>query len=295
MSAGLLGNIGLLTSPRMSQYALTILQSIMERENGWETLTSSFILRVVQLIASPYSPINVCRPATAILKKLVEAHPSRAPNPSTSTSTATPPPDAAYRFGFAVVFEQIRKARGFLETLVNRLGSAETATVQNGMNLLNALLSHVNESRWDELIRELERLNVRKAVVRLMTLHEIEELTSCILDFQANILRVTVRKRETAVDPVMEDSHDKALQTIWEASGLEEEYDRHGDLVKWRKLGFETEDMTHEFRNTGALGLGCLVSFVLLSACDAITNMWLQRSFIQSNANFSMVRVILHS
>jgi hypothetical protein len=33
------------------------------------------------------------------------------------------------------------------------------------MMLINSLLSHVNDTRWDEFIAELDRLNVRKAVV----------------------------------------------------------------------------------------------------------------------------------
>jgi len=31
--------------------------------------------------------------------------------------------------------------------------------------LINSLLSHVNDTEWDEFISELERLNVRKAVI----------------------------------------------------------------------------------------------------------------------------------
>lgn len=31
--------------------------------------------------------------------------------------------------------------------------------------LINSLLSHVNDVRWDEFISELEQLNVRKAVI----------------------------------------------------------------------------------------------------------------------------------
>lgn len=266
------------TSGNTLAYALTAMQNLMELEKGWATLTASFIMRVVHLIASPNSPINVCRPATAILKKLVEAHPSRAPNAS-SSSTGTPllPPDSPYRFGFGLVFDQMRKARGFLETLVNRLGSAETAMAQYSMNLINALLTHVDDARWDEFIGELERLNVRKAVVRLMSLHEIEELTSCILDFQVNILRVTVRKKETPVNPEYDVTHDMALQAIWDASRLEEEYDEHGHFIKWRKLGFETEDISHEFRAVGILGLECL------------------RSFVQLDTDFSMLMLEQHS
>ena len=97
-------------------YALTAIQNLMERPYGWSSLSSSFILRVVQILSSSTSPINVCRPATAILKKLVEAE------PSTSAEV--------HRYGFGVVFEQMRKERGFLETVVGRLGSADTAMAQ---------------------------------------------------------------------------------------------------------------------------------------------------------------------
>lgn len=31
--------------------------------------------------------------------------------------------------------------------------------------LINSLLSHVSDARWDEFIYEIERLNVRKAVI----------------------------------------------------------------------------------------------------------------------------------
>lgn len=31
--------------------------------------------------------------------------------------------------------------------------------------LINSLLSHANDSRWEEFIAELERLNVRRAVI----------------------------------------------------------------------------------------------------------------------------------
>lgn len=33
------------------------------------------------------------------------------------------------------------------------------------MMLINSLVSHASDTRWEEFIAELERLNVRKAVV----------------------------------------------------------------------------------------------------------------------------------
>lgn len=109
------------------------MQNLMELDYGWSGLTDEFILTVVHILASPQSLINVCRPATAILKKLVEADPSSLPGPqaaSSSRALPTAPPGSVYRYGFQKVFAQMRKERGSLETVVNRLGSAEMAMAQ---------------------------------------------------------------------------------------------------------------------------------------------------------------------
>src|SRR5690348_3690596 len=108
------------------------MQNLMELDYGWGTLDDNFIFRVVQILSSSQSLINVCRPATAILKKLVEADPMSATGTAIASSSANPPtqPGSIYSYGFPVVLEQMRKERGFLETVVNRLGSADTAMAQ---------------------------------------------------------------------------------------------------------------------------------------------------------------------
>ncbi|KAF4610887.1 hypothetical protein D9613_007022 [Agrocybe pediades] len=252
------------TSGNTLAYALTAMQNLMELDYGWATLSDDFILTVVKILSSSQSLINVCRPATAILKKLVEADPS-VPGPQAAGSSRTPStqPGSIYRYGFQVVFEQMRKESGFLETVVNRLGSADTAMAQHSMMLINSLLAHaLDDDRWEEFISELERLNVRRAVVRLMSLHTIEDLTSCILDFQANIVRLTYRKKTSYVDPEFVESHAAAFDAIWKCSKLEPDINEDGEEFKWRKLGFETEDVIQEFNHVGVLGLECLRKFV---------------------------------
>ncbi|KAH7927302.1 hypothetical protein BV22DRAFT_1007169 [Leucogyrophana mollusca] len=246
-------------------YALTSMQNLMDHDYGWSTLDDAFIYKVVQILSSSNSLVNVCRPATAILKKLVEADPTNAPGPLVASSSRSPPvapPGSVYRYGFQVVFEQMRKVKGSLETVVNRLGSADTAMALHSMMLINSLLSHVNDDRWDEFISELEQLNVRKAVVRLMSDHTTDELTSSILDFQANIVRVTYRKKSTLVEPEVEPAHNTALQYIWNCSKVQEGRDDEGEVLKWRKLGFMSESLLQEFQDVGVLGLDCLRHFV---------------------------------
>ena len=112
------------------QYALVAMQHLMELDYGWSDLDETFIFKVVQILSSPQSLINVCRPATAILKKLVEADPRNATGPATagsSRSVPRPPSGSIYVYGFAVVFDQMRKDSRLLETVINRLGSADTA------------------------------------------------------------------------------------------------------------------------------------------------------------------------
>lgn len=114
----------------LSQYALAALHNLMELDYGWSRLEDTFILHIVRILSSSQSLVNVCRPATAILKKLVEADPSTAPGPGTHHN-ATNQSNSVYQYGFAVVFEQIRKEPGMLETVVGRLGSADTAMAQH--------------------------------------------------------------------------------------------------------------------------------------------------------------------
>lgn len=96
-----------------------------------------------------------------------------------------------------------------------------------------------------------------------MSLHTIEDLTSCILDFQANMVRVMHRKKKTSVDPDNEPIHAEVLHYIWDSGGLEVAEDETGFIIQWRNLGFESEDIIAEFSEVGVLGLDCLVCFQL--------------------------------
>ncbi|PCH36212.1 hypothetical protein WOLCODRAFT_140255 [Wolfiporia cocos MD-104 SS10] len=246
-------------------YALTAMQNLMELDHGWDALDNEFILTIVRILSSKQSLINVCRPATAILKKLVEASPAGAPTAhlaSSSRGPPMPPPGSVYRYGFEVVYAQMCKEPRLLETVVERLGSGDTTMALYSMMLINSLLANVTDDRWDEFTTALERLNVRKAVISLMSANTIEDLTSCILDFQANMVGITFKKKIAPVDPQYEEAHKAALKYIWSCSKVNEEIDDEYSELKWRKIGFDSEDLIQEFREVGALGLDCLKHFV---------------------------------
>jgi engulfment and cell motility protein 1 len=95
-----------------------------------------------------------------------------------------------------------------------------------------------------------------------MSSHASDELRSSILDFQANMIKVAFRKKNTFVDPEIDVAHRDTLDFIWSASKLGHKYDldEQNVPIKWRLLGFESEDMMQEFSEVGVLGLDCLVS-----------------------------------
>jgi engulfment/cell motility protein 1 len=152
------------------------------------------------------------------------------------------------------------------------------------MMLINSLLSHATEAHWDEFTLEIERLNVAKAVERLMSSHTIEDLTSSILDFQANMVRVVYRRKNTPVVP--ENGEVQAvLNMIWRVSKVDEmplelygspridpltspQLNGHPKVLaalegRWWKLGFGSDDLRAEFRIGGMLALDCLVCYLL--------------------------------
>ncbi|EJD43836.1 hypothetical protein AURDEDRAFT_104563 [Auricularia subglabra TFB-10046 SS5] len=254
-------------------YALTAMQNLMDNDYGWENLGNDFIFRIVQILASPNSLINVCRPATAILRRFVEADPRSAPSAGGASSSHKQQTSAhsVFQYGFDRVYDEMQKAPGMLEIVVARLGSGDSVMKLNSMMLVNSLLSHVTEARWEQLTSELERLNIRKAVLALMT-SGIEDVTSSILDFQGNLVRVAYRRKTTPVDPQGNTRHAAALAYIWASGKLQEEvavvHMQNGsargtrDVLKWRRLGFATEDLRTEFDRVGVLGLDCLKTFV---------------------------------
>jgi hypothetical protein len=147
--------------------------------------------------------------------------------------------------------------------------------------LINSLLAHATDTWWEVFISQLERLNTRKAIIvslvvpcgatrtdgiltqRLMNSHTVEDLTSCVLDFQGNMARVIYRKKTTLVEPDVEETHAAALDYIWTNSRLQVETAPDGTTLKWRQLGFASENLSHEFTEVGVLGLDCLVSSAL--------------------------------
>lgn len=111
-----------------------------------------------------------------------------------------------------------------------------------------------------------------------MSSASLDELASSILEFQANTVRITYRRKISPVDPDVPKVHD-ALDFIWQCARIEDNTHVDGDSLivgggngglgvtrgirmnaeKWVKIGFGTEHIRQEFARVGILGLDCLV------------------------------------
>jgi len=174
-----------------------------------------------------------------------------------------------YRFGFEVVYTEIQKEPSFLNTLMQRLGSADTTLCLYSLSLINSLMRHVSDNLFNTFTSELESLGVSRAVTRLMDSNRGDELSSSILEYQMNIIRVAHHRLGTAVTPT-DKRHVSALSYIWLQAKIGEvtmavegsNGSQTTQKFKWRRLGFENENVAKDFLRTGWLGLECCESFV---------------------------------
>lgn len=275
----LLNGISNHSSGNTLAYALTSCQNLMEGyDYGWEIIDATLVAKVVSLLVSQ-ERINVCRPATAILKKLVVSGPDDSPKTGrvvtdgrNAATTSAPP---VYRYGFEFVYDEIQREKLFLQTLVNRLGSSDTTLKLYSLSLINSLLRNVSDDLFDSFASELEKLNASKSVAWLMDSNRGDDLASSILEYQSNIIRAAHRRMRTTVTPTNK-RHVHALSYIWLQAKISdvvvptnpntnnEPRSSTGATTryKWRRIGFASESAAKEFGRTGWLGLSCLESFV---------------------------------
>ncbi|CAO1631530.1 unnamed protein product [Parajaminaea phylloscopi] len=280
----LIGLVQSFSSGNTLAYALTSCQNLVESsDQGWDALSGDFVTKVVRLLVSQ-ERINVCRPATAILKKLVVSGPA-----TESLSKSSDGPTS--QFGFEVVYDKIRSEPGFLPTLVHRLSSADATLCLYSLSLLNSLMRHVTTGIFDEFTNELEKLGTSKAVARLMESNRGEELATSILEYQNNVVKVLHRRMQTPVTPT-DKRHVQALTYIWRQAKIPDETATSAGMshssstdsqlggdaatstattaasstpsrrIKWQKLGFTNENVAKDFASTGWLGLECCEAFI---------------------------------
>ncbi|OZJ05804.1 hypothetical protein BZG36_00871 [Bifiguratus adelaidae] len=229
------------TSGNTLAYALNSLTSLMEHDHGWATLEIDFITYIVSIVTHKQL-VNVCRPATAILIKLICADKTH-PNPELQC------------YGFSVIYAAIKKEPQFLPVLVDRLQSQDYILCLNSLSLLNAMLKHVTDDLRGWFTSELYNFDMRKNILRLMTEHPSDDLTAHLLEFQSLLIRNAHRRRRTQVS-FDNPEHVDSLNYIAQVAGLRDDENR------WLHLGFTTENPAEEFQQTGLLGLENMCAYV---------------------------------
>ncbi|TPX40171.1 hypothetical protein SeMB42_g06116 [Synchytrium endobioticum] len=223
-------------------YALSSLHNLMENDHGWESFSREFISTLVNILVKQ-NLVNICRPATSCIIKLVVAD---------KTSTG-----AIRCYGYPVVEEALATQPALLHTLCQRLNATDYSLQLYSMSLLNCLFRHASPDRKrSELFRTLDMLNIRAIVIRLMNARPGEELAAQLVEFQRLFIQEMHRRKRAPIDP-NQGVHEKILKEIWMVLGAPA-----SPGSKWKLLGFNTENMKKELSRVGVLGLELLQSSV---------------------------------
>jgi engulfment/cell motility protein 1 len=105
--------------------------------------------------------VNICRPATAIVRKLVAFGPQSAPAPVPGEEATQ---RTIYSYGFDVVWPQIYSEPSFFKVLNQRLTRGDYLLIQSTIALINSLMHHVTDTHYDDFTDELEKNEVSRAV-----------------------------------------------------------------------------------------------------------------------------------
>ncbi|KAJ2959398.1 hypothetical protein NQZ79_g5141 [Umbelopsis isabellina] len=226
-------------------YALNSLDALMEHETGWESLDEEFVRNIISIDVSQ-TLVTVCRPATAILIKLVNAD-----KQSGSTINC---------YGYDFLHRAAKDEIEFLPTLVQRLQSPDYLLCLNSLELITTMIKHVTDELRGDLSEQLQTLNAKRYVLRLMNDHPSAELSEYLLDFQSAFIRNANKRRKTMVS-LNKPRHARLLSEIWEAAALENV--EVTGARRWKKIGFSTEICQREFGRNGVFALENMNSFAM--------------------------------
>lgn len=217
-------------------------------------------------------------------------------------TTSSHQPDS---FGFRALKPAIAIYPQFLEKLVSRLSSADHTLCANALQLINALMrdaiTNDGEAEWPKFIKKLQELGVIKVVYTLMQSTALQDLAHPLLEFQA-LTKVLLRKWRDIVVDLRKPEHRRALKGIHIASNPEKASDSLEDgedrkekkhnPEKWRRLGFETENPSWEFEETGYLGMMDLTDYVRKHE-DAFPKLILEQSTLLPKMRCPIARASL--
>ncbi|RKF55492.1 Engulfment and cell motility protein 2 [Erysiphe neolycopersici] len=269
-------------------YALAALSRLLEVEMGWEIFESNgaeaLVERLVGLIVTQ-PLVNILRGAMSILVAVV-GH-------SQNSRKSSKVPEV---FGFRALKPAVAVYPQFFEMVVLQLKSADHLLCSNALMLLNALLrdglskveskeeKSVELSRagekWPQLINKLQDLGIVQAAYDIMQSSSLQDMAHSLLEFQTVSKLILKKRRDTEVQ--LENlEHQDILENIYLSSQKKNKKEAQSKIkqtehsskdgkrngseensYKWRNLGFQTENLSWDFEQTGFLGLMDLACFV---------------------------------
>ncbi|KAJ1547833.1 hypothetical protein HK405_004832 [Cladochytrium tenue] len=210
--------------------AAFILQKHMKEEEFVdEFLALRGLERLQDMLAAIFvkqNLVNICRPVTAILIKLVSSDP-----------TAENSPIQCY--GFDVVSNALSSQSSFLPTLVQRLLATDYILQLNSLHLVNILFRKATDRYRGEFVYQLDSLKIRQVVLSLMRTQPPEDLGKQLVEFQRLLIQEGHRRKRLPVD-TRNPEHEAMLNDIWAASALSPIPE---EGFKWRQIGFEFEEV----------------------------------------------------
>ncbi|KAL0073937.1 ELMO/CED-12 family-domain-containing protein [Phycomyces blakesleeanus] len=246
-------------------YALNSLTSLMSHNVEWVTLTDDFVATIAHRVVNE-TLVTICRPATAILIKIVAA--DQATQQTTTTTTLSGETVAAKESsvsslgscGYPTLYKALEREPNLLAVLVRRLQSPDYALSLNSLTLLTVMLKYVKDEDQSELLDALEQLNIGKHIVPLMNNHPSDELKEQLLEYQTATIQ-NVNKRRNIPVSMSNPRHAKILLSIFEAAAIKDI--QVPGARKWKKIGFSTEVPQREFSRMGLFGLEKMHTFAV--------------------------------
>jgi len=169
--------------------------------------------------------------------------------------------------GYEALKPSITSNPQFLESLVNRLSSADHALCANALQLINSLMRDAihygTEDEWPKFIKQLQDLGVIKAVYTLMQSTGLQDMAYPLLDFQG-LTKILLRYWRAIPVELERNDQWRTLESIYQAGHPEErkeKREKEQSQERYRSLGFESENPAWEFENVGYLGMMDLADF----------------------------------
>ncbi|ORY49129.1 hypothetical protein BCR33DRAFT_714183 [Rhizoclosmatium globosum] len=242
-------------------FAMTSLQNLLEHNNEPEVITvftAGFVNNLLTIIQRE-SHINICRPATAVIIRLIS------PDPSTTVTAASTSKQTRL---FIIIDSYISLQPAFFPTLLERLASTDLTMQITSLSLINALLHKsletVRKSGVSNIFNALESLSLRATLITVVNQlnddPDVEELRRLIVEFQRLLVKEWNRRKRMPVSVAAGSDHEQYLMEVWRTAGLEPD---SSGAFKWRKLGFESDTPKKEFSRVGVLGLEMIRTFAL--------------------------------